>query len=100
MIYWICDTELQTYITEDNDVISCVEVLQLMCDQYSSLPLEEAADTIIKQVAPHTCVHSGQWVIKQVDVCFFVNSSENREVPYWTLSTKSSQNKCQSCLSL
>jgi hypothetical protein len=58
-----------------------------MCDQHSSFPLKEATDTIIKQVAPHTCVHGGEWVIKQVDVRFFVNSSENREVPYWALST-------------
>jgi hypothetical protein len=79
MIYWICDAERHTYIIEDNDVISCVEVLQLMCDQHSSLPLKEATDTILKPVTPHTCVHSRQWVIKQVDVCFFINSSENTE---------------------
>jgi hypothetical protein len=69
-----------------------------MCHQHSSLPLKEATDTIIKQVAPHMRVHGGQRVIKQVDVCFFVNSSEKREVPYWTLSTQSSQNKYKSCL--
>jgi hypothetical protein len=38
----------QTYITEDNNVLSSMKVLQLVCDQNSSLSLEEVTDAVIK----------------------------------------------------
>jgi hypothetical protein len=63
------------YIVEDENFTRLSEVLKLMCNQEHCLVLEETSDAVVKQVTSDVGIDSRQWIIKQVNISFFVNSS-------------------------
>ena len=55
-------------LTQNQDVISFFQVLDLMSDEQDNFVLEEVFDALFKEMFAHVSIDSGQWVIKQVDI--------------------------------
>jgi hypothetical protein len=51
-------------MVEDDNIISHVEVLQLVCNENSSLVCQKLTDATVKQVVPHMGINSRQWIIQ------------------------------------
>jgi hypothetical protein len=49
---------------EADNIISHVEVLQLVCNEISSLVRQKLTDATIKQVVPHMGINGRQWIIQ------------------------------------
>jgi hypothetical protein len=70
---------------KDGNVVCCLQVLQLVCDQKSSFALQEVTDAVVKQVAPHLGIYCRQRVIKYIYLGLLVNSPVNKNTTKWCI---------------
>jgi hypothetical protein len=70
---------------KDDNVVCCLQVLQLVRDQKSSFALQEVTDAVVKQMAPHVGIYRRQWVIKYIYLGLLVNSPVNKNRTQWCI---------------
>lgn len=56
------------YVVHDDDVVSSLEVVQLMCDQHTRGVPQVAVDALVEELAAHVRVHGRERVVQQVDI--------------------------------
>jgi hypothetical protein len=70
---------------KDDNVVCCLQVLQLVCDQKTSFALQEVTDAVLKEVAPHVGIYRRQWVIKYIYLGLLVYSPVNKNTTQWCI---------------
>lgn len=57
-----------TYIIHYNNAVRLLQVIHLMRNQYPCFLRQISIDALLEQVFAHVDVHSGQWVIQQINI--------------------------------
>ena len=60
----------------DNNHVSIMKVLPVMCAKDSSLVLKNTHDAVRKNVRSHVSIHCSQWIVKKINL-FVLDREKN-----------------------